>query len=1217
MSFFKKIIDRFKKYTDQDNHSSMNAPEKAAPAEEMPSLRELIGRGDIDALTGRITEQNVNAEDENLLYPLHHAVTLNRDAVVAYLFSLGAKINTAGENQFDNPIKVIIASGNPKILRAFMENGFILPRLNGTTPLIHSALDATCSLEFLKALMDNGAELETHEDETALQKAIRINAGLDVILYLMDLDNQNFDLLKKEPLLLEDTIKASMDSLKKIKVIKALIQKKGLDINGKTGDGEEPILALAVRLKQTLVAKELILMGADFSSMVHQITSLFEQGDLEEIAGAAQSNSTDPVAFFAMFTHEKIVALINGCESLKGTCAVLGIVDNPKLSPDQKMALIQLAVEKGADVNEKSKKTTALLNLCRNALAEENADLTSCLLARGAKVEACNQSALFYAARIPNTNFVRLLLENGANVNYQDRHEKSLADYLVENGESYTDQARRIEVLKLAQNFGLDINTRSRHLVDEEACRMDMLSVFICEKRRDIIRFLVDHALEHAFKIDKSSPSVYYAVRFFIDLELSKKIVTLNPGYTYHEFYKEQGGPDDAQAIGIAVFFKNELLVEYLLGEYPEMKAHSRVKPITLDLVESDFKVETIKRLLLRDPDLNRRYVYDSGSGPYSISHVIGYAKRIAGNKHGNKEKYFQILEFLLQNGADPNVSEDHYGDQADSLSVFAVTAGEQKVDERLFDLLIRYGADPRQTLPPMDESAIHTIVQRLPGLTDASIVSHLEYFWNKTGIDLAQTNNLGVSLLMAAAMNCKPKAVQWLISKGADITAAGGHYNAPVLHKAISTYGNREAGQRAETVRILIENGADSNGCTGDGTTPLMAACYYGAFLCVKILLEKGADVHQKNHTHATAINYAVDGNFSYDYNAPTAMESVKSRIIQRLYACGADMNTLADDAPGALITAIGQNKKEIYDTLLKVKADVNRADKYGITPLMHAVWQGNIFFVNKLLDHGDTDIQRREVHNGTALYFTIYRGNETEGIRLFNQLIHEGIEETQLESGDTLLHRACYLGNHKIIPAILQHTRFNINTRNQHGMTALSTVIASDADISPSLRMTIAKLLIQNGADPDIEDNDGNLPLTYAVRMKNRMMVQSLVELGAAVNIQARGGVTLFHLLLDQGFSPSELDFYLALFTQNGADINHGPDPCLLYFVRNMEFAASRSIGFVPKENKVKKAEGDVVDLLIRYGADVQLALKSAEDQNLPGDILGYLVNFIKKSE
>jgi len=216
MSFFQKIIDRFKKYTDQDD--PLKAPEKAAPAEEIPSLRELIGKADLDSLTQRITEQNVNAEDENLLYPLYYAVTLNRDAVVAYLFSLGAQINTAGENQFDNPIKVIIASGNPKILRAFMENGFILPRLNGTTPQIHSAL--------------------------------------------------------------------------------------------------------AVRLKQTLVAKELILMGADFSSIVNQITSLFEQGDLEEIAGAAQSNSTDPAAFFAMFTHEKIVALINSCEPLKGTCAV-------------------------------------------------------------------------------------------------------------------------------------------------------------------------------------------------------------------------------------------------------------------------------------------------------------------------------------------------------------------------------------------------------------------------------------------------------------------------------------------------------------------------------------------------------------------------------------------------------------------------------------------------------------------------------------------------------------------------------------------------------------------------------------------------------------------------------------------------------------------------------------------------------------------------------
>ena len=79
MSFFQKIIDRFKKYTDQDDPPSMKAPEKAAPAEEIPSLRELLGTADLDSLTQRITEQNVNAEDENLLYPLYHAVTLNDD----------------------------------------------------------------------------------------------------------------------------------------------------------------------------------------------------------------------------------------------------------------------------------------------------------------------------------------------------------------------------------------------------------------------------------------------------------------------------------------------------------------------------------------------------------------------------------------------------------------------------------------------------------------------------------------------------------------------------------------------------------------------------------------------------------------------------------------------------------------------------------------------------------------------------------------------------------------------------------------------------------------------------------------------------------------------------------------------------------------------------------------------------------------------------------
>ena len=61
-------------------------------------------------------------------------------------------------------------------------------------------------------------------------------------------------------------------------------------------------------------------------------------------------------------------------------------------------------------------------------------------------------------------------------------------------------------------------------------------------------------------------------------------------------------------------------------------------------------------------------------------------------------------------------------------------------------------------------------------------------------------------------------------------------------------------------TVRRLLEEGADVNVKDDRGSTALMYASEEGHVETVKLLLEKGADVNAKDNDGGTAHNYSIN---------------------------------------------------------------------------------------------------------------------------------------------------------------------------------------------------------------------------------------------------------------------------------------------------------------------------------------------------------------------
>lgn len=94
------------------------------------------------------------------------------------------------------------------------------------------------------------------------------------------------------------------------------------------------------------------------------------------------------------------------------------------------LAISQLLINAGADVNKKSSLGTPLMNAATNAW---NIDILKLFIDSGADlnaVDATGRTALFYAALAGNTDIIDVLLKAGANPDIKDQSGKTYKDVL-------------------------------------------------------------------------------------------------------------------------------------------------------------------------------------------------------------------------------------------------------------------------------------------------------------------------------------------------------------------------------------------------------------------------------------------------------------------------------------------------------------------------------------------------------------------------------------------------------------------------------------------------------------------------------------------------------------------------------------------------------------------------------------------------------------------
>eukprot|EP00051_Salpingoeca_urceolata_P018264 m.255300 g.255300 ORF g.255300 m.255300 type:complete len:379 (+) comp19159_c0_seq9:78-1214(+) len=260
----------------------------------------------------------------------------------------------------------------------------------------------------------------------------------------------------------------------------------------------------------------------------------------------------------------------------------------------------------------------------------------------------------------------------------------------------------------------------------------------------------------------------------------------------------------------------------------------------------------------------------------------------------------------------------------------------------------------------------------------------------------------------------------------------------------------------RFPTAKYLVERGgANVNKQSADGRTALHVACSKGNAEIIQWLCEQeGADVNVGNFAGETPLYHAL-----YSRQASTALYLLEH---------GADASALTVHGFSVLHMAASRGMSEVLARLLQDgKADSNIRAAQGMTPLHCAAISGRTTAIEVLVQEGKADPSMEDDKGNTP--FALAVDQPETGLRLVQLGCLRGSDE-----GAPALHRACEArGGAAIVEALCVA---GVNPNVLHDGQAPLHVAAFNNNVDT------CKVLLQQGADPTLHDDDGEDALFYA---------------------------------------------------------------------------------------------------------------------------------------
>jgi ankyrin repeat protein len=683
-----------------------------------------------------------------------------------------------------------------------------------------------------------------------------------------------------------------------------------------------------------------------------------------------------------------------------------------------------------------------------------------------------------------NLGAVKHLLEIGADVNQDDKDGDTALHVLAQSRAPHS-QAK-MDILKLLLENGGDLNKKNNAGKTPFDCavengqkeianqmRQPLLNFFPwSEEINDAIVAKANADLIKTTLSDDAPDIKAKAIKELLDLGANPNI-----RLTTHLY--------ETTILSCFVDDLNFEAVKHLLDKKADVNQGDEIGDTALhDLAKNstndpETKIDILKLLLRNGGDLNKKNV--TGKTPLDCAlengqdaivdhlHKIDKANieliEVVSSKDSPDTKA-EAIKNLLYLGADPNTRLTEHN--KNPILQYCVYEGNLNLEAARH--LLKEGAKVNDE-DATGDTALHVLAQAMD--PDSKTKIDILKLLLENGGDLNKENNAGKTPLECALENKQKEIFHEIIKYAKEHNIKfSNRVNRAIekevnddLLKVVSSKDSPDT--KAEAIKNLLYLGADPNTrLTEHNKNPILQYCVYeGNLGAVKLLLEKGAKVDENDLDGDTALHVLAQAR---DPDSKTKID-----ILKLLLSKGGDLNKENNAGKTPLECALENRQKEIADEIITYVKEHNI--KFSDRVNLAIVKKANDDLLKVISSNDNQDNKAKAIEKllelGANPNITITTGNR-------NPIIQYFVDEVNLKAVKCLLEKGA-----------------NVNEKDATGNTALH-VLAQASTPNSQTKMDILELLLRNGGDLDINNNAGKTPFNCAMDNQQEKIAYALMD-------------------------------------------------------------------------------------------------------------------------